>query len=144
MAQQNGITDVRLLYIDGKQLPGLIKTNEQGFDRDSIEVPEYGYTGLISTGQKKTLPLEIEYIVKRNSLITKYFSDWDKNGGDARDVSMLHTDKSGDPLNAYMRSLYSDCELGGIKYPDFDQGARKLSTLKVTLYPSKPAQIRNL
>jgi hypothetical protein len=144
MAQQNGVTDVRLLYIGGRQLPGLIMVNEQGWDMDSIEVPEYGYTALIASGQKKTLPLELTYLVKRDSVITKYFTDWDKAGGDGRDVSMLHTDKSGDPLNAYMRTLYSYCELGPFKLPDFDQASRKVSTLKVTLFPAKPAQIRNL
>lgn len=143
MAQNNGQSDVRLVSIAGKQLPGLLKMNEQGFDRDSIEVAEQGFTGLISSGQKKALPIELEYLTKRDSLILKYFKDWD-DVNDARDVSVLHTDKSGDPLNAYYRTLYSDCELGPIKWPDFDQGARKVASLKITLYPSKPAEIRTL
>ncbi|TGL39631.1 hypothetical protein EHQ53_14005 [Leptospira langatensis] len=144
MPQQNGVSDVRLVFINGYQLPGLANVNEQGYDMDSIEVPEQGYTALIASGQKKTLPLEVTYIVKRDSKTLKYFKDWDKSGGDARDIQMLHTDKSGNPLNAYARSIYSQCELGPIKWPDFDQASRKFANLKITLFPYKPAEYKTL
>jgi len=133
--QRQGISDVRILMIQGIILPGLLTISESGLDEDPIEVPENGKLRLIGSGMEKITALEVEYLVKRESPILKYFIDWRNQGKFARDVSMLYTDKSGDITTAYRRDAFTDCELGMFKNPAFDQAGRVKASLKISLFP---------
>ena len=135
MAQQNALTDVRILFINGFQIPGLLTLSETGVEEDPIEVPEGGFIRLIGSGMEKIPTLECSWLVKRESTILQFFKEWRDTGKNARDVVLYFTDKSGKLENAYRRDLYSDSELGNYKDPAFDQGARDKTLLNVTLFP---------
>lgn len=141
--QRQGISDVRILLINGYQLGGLLTVSESGVDEDPIEVPENGKIRLIGSGMEKIKALEVEYLVKRTSAVLKYFLDWRTQGKFARDVVMLYTDKSGDITSAYRRDSYPDCEMLGFVNPAFDQAGRQYAKLKTTLAPWdwNPSQI---
>lgn len=144
MAQLNGLTDVRILLINNVELPGFLKINEQGHDEDTLEVPENGTTGLIYTGQRKAIQMELEFLWKRDGIVEKYLKDWQNSGSEARDIVEYHTDKTGKIENAFARIVYPDCELGPIKWPDFDQGSRKTATIKFSCAPGGPPQRKTL
>lgn len=134
--QRNKMTDVVLLYIGGTAMQGVLKTPETGYTEDGIEVPTSGVTAMIGTGQKKLEAKEYEFLVQRQSPTLKYFIDWrDNNDGESRDVVHLHTDKTGKPENWWLREIFTDCEPGDFKVPDFDQASRKTATLKIKLFP---------
>jgi len=135
--QRQGITVVKLVYINGELITGLLKWPETGYTEEGIEVPEQGFSGMIGSGQEKVEALEVEWLIKRESNTLQYHLDWRANGKEARDIVLLNTDKSGDPANAFMRELYEGCELGDFKTPDFDQAARKTATLKVKYFPRR-------
>lgn len=134
--QRTKMTDVVLLYINGFQLTDVSKTPETGYTEDGIEVPTPGVTAMIGSGQKKLEAKEFEFLVMRTSPTLKYFIDWDQIGErEARDVVLLHVDKTGNPANWWLREIFTDCEPGDFKIPDFDQGARKDARLKIKLFP---------
>jgi len=135
--QRQGITVVKILLINGQQIPGLLKFPEAGPEEDAIEVPEQGFTGVIGSGQRKLKVLDVEYLIKRDSITLGYHLDWDASSGEERDVVLLHTDKTGDPANAFMREIFESCGLGPIRTPDFDQASRKFAQFKVSYFPRK-------
>lgn len=136
MAQNNALTEVKICFINGLQIEGLLNVNESGNDEDPIEVPEPGVTSQIGSGQEKIGTLELDFLVKRNSPTHAYFKKWHDSGKDARDVTIYTTDKSGKIENSYFTQFWPDSEmLGTPKYQDFDQGARKFSKIKVRLAP---------
>ncbi len=129
------MTDTRILIIDGFQLPGLLTLNELPLEQDVIEVPENGFIRLIYSGIKKIPEIEIAVLVKRDSVTLRYVYDWEDQGGDAKDLIMISTDKSGKMENQYLRETYIDCELGTLVKPAFDQGAREKAMLTFKLAP---------
>lgn len=133
--QRQAISDRRIVLIDGVQIGGLLTVSETGIDEAPIEIPELGYIRLIASSNKKIMQLDLSYLVKRDSLTLQYFADWEKQGKFARDVVMYHTDKSGNILNSNMRQIFSDCELGSVKFPAFDEGSIAKATITVSLFP---------
>ncbi|ATN94960.1 hypothetical protein [Leptospira phage LE3] len=132
--QRNAITDTRILLINNAPIPGLLNLSEIGYDMDEIEVPDTGKIRLITSGNEKILSVEVTYLIKRNSPVLQYHLDW-RRVGDARDISIIYTDKSGDIANAYRRDILADCELGTFKFPAFDQGARDKAKFTVKYAP---------
>ena len=133
--QRQAISDRRLLLIGGKQVGGLLTVSETGYENAPIEVPELGYIRLISSSNKKIKQLDLTYLIKRDSATYKYFMDWEKEGGFARDVTMYFTDKSGDITNSNQYTIFTDCELGNFVDPAFDEGAITKKILTISLYP---------
>lgn len=133
--QRNGISDTRIILIDGIQIGGLLTISETGFDEDPVEVPENGYIRLIGSGVKKLKQIELAYLVKRESPTLKYFLDWKKAGGYARELTQYFTDKSGDVTNAYRRDSHGSCELGSFVSPAFDEATRQKAMFTITLFP---------
>jgi hypothetical protein len=135
--QRQALTVVKLIYIDGQLLPGLLKWNEIGYEEDGIEVAEQGFTGMIGSGQEKTGAQEVEWLIKRDTPTLQYHLDWRNSGKEARDIVLLSTDKTGLPENAFMRELLEGCELGMFKTPDFDQATKKAASFKVSYFPRR-------
>jgi hypothetical protein len=133
--QRQALADRRILIINGDQIGGLLTVSETGIDNPPIEVPELGYTRLIQSSNKKIKQIDVGYLVKRESPTLKYFIDWYKSGGHARDAVMYYTDSSGDITNALHRSIFGDCELGNFIEPAFDEGAIAKAMLSLSLYP---------
>ncbi len=133
--QRNALTDTRIILINGVALSGLVSVSETGYDEDAVDVPESGYVRLIGSGVKKLKPVTLSYLVKRDTIVLKYFIDWANAGGFARDVTMYYTDKSGDILNAYRRDLFGGCELGTMPNQGFEEASRQKGMFSVTLYP---------
>lgn len=140
--QRQALTVIKLVYINGELIPGLLKWGETGYEEDGIEVPEQGFTGMIGSGQEKVAQQEVEWLIKRETNTLAYHLDWRDNGKEARDVVLLSTDKSGDPANAFMRELLEGCELGMFKTPDFDQATKKAASFKVTYFPRRYSMTR--
>jgi hypothetical protein len=133
--QRQAISDRRIILINGEQVGGLLTISETGIDNAPIEIPELGYTRLIQSSNKKIKQVDLAYLVKRESPTLKYFWDWFKSGGNARDVVMYFTDSSGEVTNAKHRTILGECELGNFIEPAFDEGAIAKAMLTVSLYP---------
>jgi hypothetical protein len=133
--QRNAMTDTRIILIDGFRLPGLLTIGETGIQEDPVEVQENGWVRLIGSGVKKIKQVDFTYLIKRDSVVLKYIFEWKESGGMARDVTMYHSDKTGDITSAYRRTSLGDCELGSVTNPSFDEGSRQKSILQFSVFP---------
>lgn len=133
--QRNGLTDTRIILINGIVLPGLLSVSETGYDEDAVDIPESGYIRLVGSGMKKLKPVTLTYLSKRDTVALKYFIDWANSGADARDLSMYYTDKSGDVTNAYRRDFFGGCELGSMPNQGFEEASRQKGQFSATVFP---------
>lgn len=113
--QKNYMGLKRKLLYDGEELPGLAECSLVKDEETNIDVPTFNRIFSIKSGVKRFEPINIKYVVTRETKTKKFLHDWFKNN-EYHDVTVINTDSTGEEVD---RWLLRDCECSRYEEPDY-------------------------
>ena len=129
--QSGSLAEKLRVEYDSVEIMGFVRMGDCEVSTDTIEVPEFKRTRLISAGIKKIPAIEMTYETRRGTNTLKFFQDfYFKN--QVKDVTKIRCDAHGDE---FARTALPACECVKYVEVEVDHAAVKYAQVKFTLIP---------
>jgi hypothetical protein len=129
--QTKDMAEKRRIYVDGKQLEGLVAVAEYVDEKATIEVPEFDKIRVIQNNVQKINPLECTFKIQKNSETLKLLNAWFDNN-EVKDVTMERTDAHG---VVFEPEMFTDCEMNKLNLPAYAAESPIYSQVAVRFVP---------
>ena len=100
MQKTNDMVLKRRVFIDNKEIPGLVSTSDLKDTEGTVDVPGFNRKVTIKEGVKKFEPLDLVYKISANTNTQSVFNGWFQND-ELHDVTVINTDATGTEVNRW-------------------------------------------
>ena len=124
--------------MDGTEIPGLVKVNDQKVEKGMIEVPSYDRIVQIQNGIRKIPQLEVEYKDSVGGSAADVYNAWFENN-EEHDVTIRFVDAAGVEFD---RHSLPGCECQSYGRPGYDAANPEYAKIMATLLPYDNKRIK--